>query len=83
MLQKWKAKMGKKAKYKRLVKAFLDAERTDLVVKTCEVLRDTSSDSSSGSDGDTVEYNESIVTSYAKYLRRRYQTQILGFRRVQ
>ena len=46
MLRKWKQKLGTKATYKKLVKAFKSCKRQDLVDKITELLEEDSSSSS-------------------------------------
>ena len=51
MLRKWKQKLGSKATYKRLAKAFEKCKRQDLVGKIKELLAEDSSNSSSDEAG--------------------------------
>ena len=63
MLRKWKQKLGSKATYKRLAKAFEKCKRQDLVDKIRELLT-VADDSSSSSDEEGTLYVVSIIFYY-------------------
>ena len=99
MLRKWKSKFGQRATYRELLQVFFSRRKFAIVNKLCHILlqeKEASSDDEyydAASDFSQLGISQqpanqrseisTVITSYADYLRGRYQTQIPTFLTLQ